>query len=550
MASYPPGLLDEIRAGVDVVELVGRFVNLRKAGQNYKGLCPFHAEKTPSFMVNPRKGIFHCFGCGVGGDAISFVRETEGLDFVGAIEWLADRFHVQLEYEETSPQVDARRRRRERLFALLEQAAAFYERTLWESDAAAAAREYVASRGFDEEVCREFRLGLSPAGTTLTSKAAEKGYTRDELADAGLLTRRGSDYFQQRLMFPLADARGRVIGFQARKLHESDPLRGKYVNSPESELFHKSNVLYGLHLARSTIAKQDRAVVVEGNPDVIALRQAGLHPVVASMGTALTGRQLKELARLTSRIYLCFDADAAGEEATLRGMELAVREGLDVRVVALPKGKDPADDPANFEPRLRNAEPYAVHRVRIELERARDRQHAYLRVQDVLNGLPESPERYEAWRLANDRLGLTVELRAAVAGTATTGRALSPRLVDAGERLERNALAGVRAHPGLTRLLAELGPEHFRSETHRTMREQLLAETASDADLAAPLAELDAIAAAEGIDEATAKDLLFRLRERDLRRQLAEAEASADLERTKELQVKIVEMREAVGKLA
>jgi DNA primase len=550
MARIKDESLDAVRAAANIVDLVETRTRLRKVGARYTGLCPFHEEKTPSFSVSPDRGTYHCFGCGVGGDAISFVRETEGLDFVGAIEWLANRFHVELEYDESSPQVDARRRRRERLLALLEQAAAFYERTLWGSDAAAAAREYVASRGFDEEVCREFRLGLSPAGATLARKAAERGYTRDELSAAGLVTRRGSDYFQQRLMFPLADTRGRVIGFQARKLHENDPLRGKYVNSPESELFHKSNVLYGLHLARSAITKQDRAVVVEGNADVIALRQAGLDPVVASMGTALTEGHLKELARLTNRVYLCFDADAAGEEATLRGMELAVRAGLEVRVVALPTGKDPADDPAGFEPRLGDAEPYAVHRVRLELERARDRQHAYLRVQDVLNGLPESPERYEAWRLANDRLGLTVELRAAVAGTATTGRALSPRLVDAGERLERSALAGVRAHPDLTPLLAELSPEHFRSEAHRRLREELLAPAASEVELAAPLAELDAIAAAEGIDEATAKDLLFRLRERDLRRQLAEAEATADLERTKELQLKLVQMREAVSKLA
>jgi DNA primase len=549
MARIKEESLEAVRAAANIVELVETRTRLRKVGARYVGLCPFHEEKTPSFSVSPDRGTYHCFGCGVGGDAISFVRETEGLDFVGAIEWLADRSHVELEYEETSPQVDARRRRRERLFGLLEQAASFYERTLWESDAAAPVREYVSSRGLHEDVCREFRLGLSSTGSTLARKAAEKGYTRDELADAGLITRRGSDYFQQRLMFPLADARGRVIGFQARKLHESDPLRGKYVNSPESELFHKSNVLYGLHLARSAIAKQDRAVIVEGNTDVIALRQTGLEPVVASMGTALTDRQLKELARLTRRTYLCFDSDAAGEEATLRGMELAVGAGLDVRVVALPKGKDPADDPGNFETRLGSAEPYAVHRVRLELVRARDRQHAYVRVQDVLNGLPESPERYEAWRLANDRLGLTVELRAAAAGTAAMGRALSPRLVDAGERLERNALAGVRAHPELTRFLAELTPEHFHSETHRRLREQLLAESAADDELSAPLAELDALAAAEGIDEATAKELLLRLRERDLRRQLAEAEASADLERTKELQVKLLQMREAVSRL-
>jgi DNA primase catalytic core len=549
MARIKDESVDAVKAAASIVDLVEARTRLRKSGARYTGLCPFHDEKTPSFSVSPDRGTYHCFGCGVGGDAISFVRETEGLDFVGAIEWLAARFGVQIEYEETSPQYDARRRRRERLFALLEQAAAFYERTLWESSGASAVRDYVESRGLGEDVCREFRLGLSPAGATLAHKAREKGYSRDELLEAGLITRRGSDYFQHRLMFPVADARGRVIGFQARKLHEQDPLRGKYVNSPESELFRKSNVLYGFHLARSAILKQDRAVVVEGNTDVIALRQAGLHPVVASMGTALTERQLKELAKLTSRIYLCFDADAAGEDATLRAMELAVRAGVEVRVVTLPKDEDPADDPAAFEPRLADAEPYAVHRVRIELGRARDRQHAYLRVQDVLNGLPESPERYDAWRLANDRLGITVELRAAASGTATAGRALSPRLVEAGEKLERRALAGVRAHPALEPLLAELTPEHFHLEGHRSLREQLLADETPGDELTAQLAELDALAAADGIDEPTAKELLLRLHERELRRQLSEAEATADLERTKELQGKLARMREAVSGL-
>jgi DNA primase catalytic core len=550
MARIKDDSVEAVKAIASIVELVETRTRLRKVGARYVGLCPFHDEKTPSFSVSPDRGTYHCFGCGVGGDAISFVRETEGLDFVAAVEWLADRFHVQLEYEESSPQLDARRRRRERLFALLEQATSFYERTLWESEGAAPAREYVASRGLAEEVCREFRLGLSPAGATLARKAAERAYSREELVQGGLVNRRGGDYFQRRLMFPIADIRGRVIGFQARKLYEDDPLRGKYVNSPESELFRKSNVLYGFHLARSAISKQDRAIVVEGNIDVIALRQAGLQPVVASMGTALTERQLKELAKLTARVYLCFDADAAGEDATLRGMDLAVRTGLEVRVVALPKGKDPADDPSGLERRLDDAESYAVHRVRLELERARDRQHAYLQVQDVLNRLPESPERYEAWRLANDRLGLTVELRAAGSGTATAVRTVSPRLVDAGEKLERSALAGVRAHPALARMLAELSPEHFRTETHRRLRDQLLRESEPAADLVAPLAELDAIAAADGIDEATAKELLLRLHERELRRQLSDAEANADLERTKELQGKLARTREAVSGIA
>jgi DNA primase len=534
--------VEAVKAAANIVDLVEARTRLRKVGGRYTGLCPFHQEKTPSFSVSPDRGTYHCFGCGVGGDSISFVREIEGLDFVGAIEWLADRFNVELEYEESSPEADAQRRRKERLYALLDQAATFYEKTLW-TDSGKPVQEYLASRGLREEICREFRLGLSPTGATLTEKAQEKGFTHDELAAAGLLSKRGSDYFQRRLMFPLADARGRVIGFQARKLHDDDPLKGKYVNSPESELFHKTNVLYGLHLARPAITKEDRAIVVEGNTDVIALRQADLKPTVASMGTALTEKQLRELSRLTQRIFLCFDSDAAGEEATLRGMELAVSQGFEVRVVALPKGKDPADDPAGFEERLGAAESYPVHRVRLELDRARDKQHAYLRVQDVLNGIPESPERHDAWRLANDRLGLTVQLRAA--GSAATGAAASPRLIDAGERLEREALAGCVAHPELVRLLAEMSPDHFDSEIHRRLREHLIAEGEAEADLVPLIAELDARAAADAIDEATGKELLLRLRERQLRRELADA----DLERTKELQEQLEKVRAAVGEL-
>jgi DNA primase len=538
--------VEAVKAAANIVDLVEARTRLRKVGGRYTGLCPFHEERTPSFSVSPDRGTYHCFGCGVGGDAISFVRETEGLDFVGAIEWLADRFHVQVEYDDASPHADEQRRRRDRIRTLLEQAAAFYERTLWDSQHGAGAREYLVSRGLGEEVCREFRLGLSPAGATLARKAREK-FSTDELAAAGLVTRRGTDYFQRRLMFPLADARGRVIGFQARKLHEDDPLRGKYVNSPESELFHKSSVLYGFNLARGAIAKQDRAIVVEGNPDVIALRQAKLEPVVASMGTALTERQLTELSRLTSRVFLCFDADAAGEEATLRGMELALRQGFDVRVVALPKGTDPADDPERFEQRLADAESYAMHRVRLELARARDRQHAYLRVQDVLNDLPESPERHEAWRLANDQLGLTVQLRAAAGGTTSAGDAMSPRLVEVGDKLERSALAGVRAYPALGRVLAGLGPEHFDSELHRQARDELLNPSkAPESELVSLLAGLDALAEKEGIDEETAKQMLLRLRERGLRREFEGAD-EADLS---ELQHKLAEIRTAIREFA
>jgi len=538
----------EVVAAVDMVEVVSGKTALRKAGARYTGRCPFHEERTPSFSVNPAAKLYHCFGCGKGGDVITFVRETENLDFAEAVEWLAERFRVQLQYEETSPHLEASRKRRDRLHALLDQATTFYERYLWESAAGTPVREYLAGRGLGEAVCREFRLGLSP-GSGLARKAQEKGFTREELKAAGLTNARGNDYFPPRLMFPLADVRGRVVGFQARKLREDDPLRGKYVNSPETELFHKSAVLYGLHLARNAIAKQERAVVVEGNTDVIALRQAGFEPVVASMGTALTERQLKELQRLARRLYLCFDADAAGEDATLRGMELATTLGFDVRVVTLPAGQDPADAPQGFEARLTQAESYVVYRVRLELERTPDRQEAFVRARDVVERTEDSPERQDALRLLADRLDLPRETLARLGAKAQPAAALvedlSPKMLEKGERLERNALAACVAHPALVKLLAELSPDHFDSELHRRYRAHLV-EGGADEELVALLAELDARAEREGLDERTGKELLLNLRERKLRRELA----GADLERVRDLQTQLARVKEAILELA
>jgi DNA primase len=548
MARIKDTSVEEVKAVADMLAVVSARTHLRKSGARYLGRCPFHEERTPSFSVNATDKFYYCFGCGAKGDLITFVRETEQLDFAGAIEWLADRFNVQIEYEETSPQQDARRRRRERLHDLLDAAASFYERYLWDSQAGSLARDYLAGRGLREDVCREYRLGLALGGTTLTRKAIDRGFTRDELVAAGLVNRRGNDYFFGRLLFPLADARGRVLGFQARKLREDDPLRAKYVNSPEGELFRKGDLLYGLDRARATIAKQERAVVVEGNADVLALRQAGVEPVVASMGTALTERQLKELARLTTRIWLCFDGDAAGEAATLRGMELAAAQGLDVRVVALPAGFDPADLAEGFEQRLVRAESYVGYRVRLEIERAADRQEAFVRVREVLARTEDSPERQDAIRYAADKLDLPKETQAGLAprvAALATG-SVSPRLLDAGERLERNALAGVAAHRSLVSVLAELGPEHFDSDLHRRIRNQLLSGAEPESDLVGVVAELDARAASEGIDERTAQELLLRLKERRIRRELTDADPA----RTIELQGALAKILDAVEELA
>jgi DNA primase len=546
MALIKQASIEAVRDAVDLVELVQARTPLRRVGARWVGRCPFHDERTPSFSVSAEKKTYYCFGCQRGGDAFRFVQETEGFEFAQAVEALADRYRVQLEYEEGSRPDERARRRRERLLSLLEDAAGFYERYLWEAQAGEPVREYLAGRGLGDAACREFRLGLSPGGAVLPRKAREKGYTAEELTAAGLTNRRGNDYFGARLVFPLADRQGRVLGFGARRLRDSDPIKAKYINTPETELFQKSALVYGLDRARATIAKEDRAVVVEGYTDVIALHQAGLETAVASMGTALTDRQLRELRRLCARLYLCFDADAAGQEATLRGMELAYREFVEVRIVTLPKGADPAEVADGFVERLEHAESYPRHRVRLEIDRAPSREAAFQRLREVVGTFDRNTEWMEAVEYAADRLDLPRDLQAALAPRAsrTTGE-VSRKVLEAGDRLERRALAGCVAHPELVRALAEISPEHFGSELHRRMRAQLIQPNGEDAELVELRAELDAVAVAEGIDEQAGRELLLRLRERYLRKQLA----AAELERTKELQTALERVHAALHEL-
>ncbi len=552
MARIKDTCVAEVKAAADIIEVVSARTTLRRSGSRWSGRCPFHEERTPSFSVNREQKLYHCFGCGKGGDVVSFVMETESLDFTGAIEWLAERFRVPLEYDESSPAADQARKRRERLLALLESATAFYERYLWETKAGEPVRAYLEGRGLHEPVARDFRLGLAPeGGSTLLRKALEKGFTRDELLGCGLIGRRGTDYFSGRLLFPLADARGKIVGFQARKLREDDPLRAKYVNSPESDLFRKGDILYGLDKAKSAIARQDRAVIVEGNTDVLAMRQAGLEPVVASMGTALTERQLKELGRLTRRLWLCFDGDAAGEAATLRGMELAQSQGLEVKVVALPPGVDPADAPAEFEARLGTAASYLMHRVRLEIDRAADRQEAFVRVRETLSTFDDSPDRAEAVRFAADRLDLPRDTQSGLAprrGTAAGGGgSVSPKLLAAGDRLERETLAAAIAHPSQRAVLASMEETYFDDVRHRALRAHLVDGADLAAELVSLYAELDSLAVSNGIDETTGKQLLLRLQERRLQRDLSGA--GADLTRVTELRSQLARVRSAVAEL-
>jgi DNA primase len=350
VARYTQDSIERLRESVDVVDLIGTRTDLRRVGSRWVGLCPFHEERTPSFSVNGEQGLYHCFGCGEGGDAISFVRETEQLDFSEAVELLAERYNVELKREREDPQEEERRRRRDRLLALLERATAFYEKYLWESAEAQAAREYLSGRGLSEEVLRTYRVGWSPKGwDKLVAGAERDGYTRDELVAAGLAQRRKSgdgvvDRFRERIMFPLADSRGRVLGFGARAMR--DDQGAKYINTSENDVYHKGRQLFGIDKARAAAAKARRLVVVEGYTDVLALHQAGIHESVAIMGTALTEQQLAELARAAGAegtIYLALDADRSGQQAMLRAAKIAEDRDVELRVVQLPDGSDPAE---------------------------------------------------------------------------------------------------------------------------------------------------------------------------------------------------------------
>ena len=434
---------------------------------------------------------------------------------------------------------------------MLERAATFYERVLWDGEQAAFAREYLASRGLGVDVCKQFRLGYAPGGPTLARRAAGEGYTQDELRAVGLTNSRGNDYFNRRIVFPLADARGHVRGFQARKLYDDDPLAGKYVNSQENELFKKGDLLYGLDLGRQAIAKQDRAVIVEGNTDVIALRQAGFEPVVAAMGTALTEAQLKELNRLTKRLFLCFDADAAGQDATLRGMELAVARGFDVKIVTLPKGTDPADDPVAFEQELRAPVSYPVHRVRLLHAKARDRNAAFAAIESFLQSQPDSPEHLDARRLATDLLDLPPETQAALAPRTRSSAAG----VDLAAPARRRPAA--RAQRPRRRRRAQRAHALPRGARPRALRRRSAPARACASARAGAGRRRSSrrcspscthSAEADDITEETAKQLLLRLRERRLAGGAAEPAAGRRLQQS--LSKRRAAIREEIESLA
>lgn len=340
--------VEKIMEAANIVDVVSEFVTLRKSGANYKGLCPFHEEKTPSFHVSPARGICHCFGCGKGGNAVSFIMEHEQMTYPEALRWLAAKYHIEIHERELSDEEKKEQSERESMFIVNEWASGYFEDILHNNvDGVAVGMQYFRSRGFRDDIIKKFRLGFDLNNrSALASTAVSKGYNPDYLVKTGLCykTERGDliDRFAGRVIFPWVGISGKTVGFGGRLLDSrTKGVNQKYVNSPDSEIYHKDRELYGIYQAKKAIAKEDRVYMVEGYTDVISMHQCGIENVVANSGTALSTHQIHMLHRFTSNITLLYDGDEAGIHAALRGTDMLLSEGMNLKVLLLPDGDDP-----------------------------------------------------------------------------------------------------------------------------------------------------------------------------------------------------------------
>lgn len=340
-----PSSIEKVTETARIEEVVGDFVALKKRGTNLLGLCPFHNEKTPSFNVSPVRGIFKCFGCGKAGNSVGFIMEHEKLSYPEAIRYLAKKYQIEIEEQGVSEEAKQEGMEREALFLVNQWAADYFENQMWNTETGKAiALTYFSERKFSEATIRKFRLGFHPEGwSEFTEAAVSQGYNKDYLVKTGLtINKEGKlfDRFRGRVMFPIFNISGKIIGFGGRIL-TSDKKQAKYINSPESDIYHKSHVLYGINLARKAIIEQDECLLVEGYTDVISLHQAGIENVVASSGTSLTHDQIKIILRYTKNITVLYDGDQAGLKASFRGIDMILEQGMNVKLVMLPEGEDP-----------------------------------------------------------------------------------------------------------------------------------------------------------------------------------------------------------------
>jgi len=480
-------VIDEVKQRADIVEVVSQYTKLSKSGRTFRALCPFHSEKHPSFFVYPEQQSWHCFGaCNTGGDVFSFIMRKEGIEFGEALRLLAQRVGVAIP-SRSGP--EAGRDERERLYQANQAAAQYFHNLLLSAREGEAARHYLASRGFSSKTVADFQLGFSlNSWEGLKQYLMERGYTEGELLAAGLVIEaeggKTHDRFRNRLMFPISDAQGRVIGFGARVLDDSLP---KYINSPQTSLFDKSGTLYGLDRAKPAIRQRDVVVIVEGYMDVITAHQNGFSNVVASMGTAITEKQVSALKRLTRNIALALDADAAGEEAMLRCVGYENMLDAEVRVVILPPGRDPDDmikeDAQAWQRLLEAALPvvdYTFDMVvsGLDLTAARDKTLAVGRLLPIIAEIKDSvrqahylqklarlvkvSERNLEAALAKIRSGTRYQAREPK--TEAVNRVLQPLVSSS---LEEYCLALLLRHPELRHSSQALSPEYFQNSENR-----------------------------------------------------------------------------------
>ena len=581
MSLYTKDSIDRLKDAVDMVELVGAKTDLRRVGTRFTGLCPFHDERTPSFSVNAEHKLFHCFGCGASGDAIGFVQETEGLDFKQAVEALAERYNVELKREQEDPAAERRRERRERLLKLVQRATDYYARYLWDSTEAKLAREYLSGRGLEEQVLREFRVGYAPSAWDKVTVAAQRdGFTREEIAAAGLGQRgRGGsgfyDRFRARIMFPLADPRGRTLGFGARAVRsEQQP---KYLNTSENELYHKGRQLFGIDLARGPAAKRGRILVVEGYTDVLALHQAGLTETVAVMGTAVTPEQVTLLSQTVNSVFLALDADRSGQEAMLRASRVAADRGVELRVVEMPEGTDPAELVTEhgadaFTDLLSSASSVVEFQIRrvladSDLQSPRGRDRAFDSVRPLIATADSPATRDHLVRYVADKLDLAPEVVNSALQSAPRRASQDPptreqpprrpeRLLDGASRAERAFLAMCLSQGDIGKeYLARVSDGHLSSEALRLTRDHLvthfadpLAERpADDPAIAATITEVVMLADEEPSSEPALRLGFLQLELRRIERELRHAGQGDDFDRQRELWSERETVREAIG---
>lgn len=556
MPLIAPESVEAVRQAVDLVELVRGRTELVRRGGRWTGRCPFHDERSPSFsLIPPENKAYICFGCGAKGDAVDWMKEKEGVGgFSEAIEALAERFGVQLKYERASPQEEAELASAAKRRELLDRAAEFYSAYLWHTDEAKEAREYLLGRGFSEDLLRRFKVGYAPSGgNVLAGRALKQGYTRDQLEAAGLGRARGGgaqDFFSARIMFPIADARGRTLGFGGRTLDPNQ--RAKYVNSPEGPNFQKRRLLFNIGNARGEAARQGWMVVAEGYTDVLAFAKAGIENSVACMGTSLTPDQLRLLARVAPEVRLSFDGDRAGQDAAWRSVEAARGVPVRLRAIVLPPGQDPGDLAATPEgieilkKAVDDAQPLMVCLVRARVERAggtvSEREAALTDVIDLLRRLPDSLEKDEAVRLASGLLGLSPGMtsrlasdarqQAASRGGAPTAPSAPVKALSADDERERRLLSLAMALPDVApAYLAALPVEALGSDDHRRARDLLVAQTKPSDwpdDLGSLVIELQDRAADGASTEAELREAVLRVELPMLERRAAALREAGD----------------------